>query len=77
MNQESLLVRRSLGEYVFGAIHTYTIEGFWGIVKRGIIGTFHEAPRKYLLLCVNEFQFRHNNRTNVNNFQTAIRARES
>jgi hypothetical protein len=30
------LVRHADGEYVCGAIHTNTIEGFWSIVKRGI-----------------------------------------
>jgi len=29
------------GEYVVGAIHTNTIEGFWSLIKRGIMGTFH------------------------------------
>ena len=67
-------VRHSLGEYVFGAVHTNTIEGFWSIVKRGVIGTFHKVSRKYLPLYVNEFEFRYNNRMNANIFQTAIRA---
>ena len=67
-------VRHSTGEYVAGAIHTNTIEGFWSIVKRGIVGTFHKVSRKYLPLYVNEFQFRYNNRENSNIFQAAIRA---
>lgn len=62
------------GRYVTGAIHTNTIEGFWSLVKRGIIGTFHKVSRKYLPLYVNEFEFRYNNRKNENIFQTAIRA---
>lgn len=62
------------GEYVVGAVHTNTIEGFWSMVKRGIIGTFHKVSPKFLPLYVNEFQFRYNNRKNENIFQTAIRA---
>jgi transposase-like protein len=45
---------------VVGAIHTQTIEGFWSLIKRGIMGSFHKVSRKYLPLYVAEFQFRHN-----------------
>ena len=27
-------------QYVVGAVHTNTIEGFWSIFKRGVVGTF-------------------------------------
>jgi hypothetical protein len=52
------------GEYVVGAIHTNTIEGFWSIFKREIMGTFHKVSSKYLPLYVAEFAFRYNNREN-------------
>ncbi len=68
------IVRHSKDEYVNGAIHTNTIEGFWSIVKRGIVGTFHKVSRKYLPLYVNEFEFRYNNRMNPDIFGAAIRA---
>ena len=29
-------------QYVVGAVHTNTIEGFWSIFKRGVVGTFHK-----------------------------------
>ena len=67
-------VRHSLGEYVNGAVHTNTIEGFWSIIKRGIMGTFHKVSRKYLPLYVAEFEFRYNNRMNADIFGAAIRA---
>src|SRR5271166_3816100 len=47
------------GQYVIGAIHTQTIEGFWSILKRGVVGTFHKVSKKYLHLYVAEFQFRY------------------
>ncbi len=67
-------VRHGVGQYVHGAIHTNTIEGFWSIVKRGIVGTFHKVSAKYLPLYVNEFEFRYNNRKNADIFGAAIRA---
>jgi ISXO2-like transposase domain/Transposase zinc-ribbon domain len=59
-------------QYVVGAVHTNTIEGFWSIIKRGIVGTFHNVSKKYLHLYVAEFQFRYNNRFNADIFGTAI-----
>jgi len=58
--------------YVIGAVHTNTIEGFWSIFKRGIVGSFHKVSRKYMALYVAEFQFRYNNRFNADIFGTAI-----
>jgi transposase-like protein len=66
-------VRHQAKKYVVGAIHTNTIEGFWSIMKRGIMGTFHKVSRKYLPLYVAEFQFRYNNRLNADIFGEAIR----
>jgi hypothetical protein len=65
-------VHHASGRYVIGAIHTNTIEGFWSIFKRGVVGTFHKVSRKYMALYVAEFQFRYNNRQNANIFGTAI-----
>lgn len=59
-------------QYVVGAVHTQTIEGFWSIFKRGIVGSFHKVSRKYLPLYIAEFQFRYNNRFNADIFGTAI-----
>jgi hypothetical protein len=66
------VVDHSKGQYVIGAIHTNTIEGFWSIFKRGVIGTFHKMSAKYMPLYVAEFQFRYNNRDNRDIFGTAI-----
>lgn len=57
---------------VIGAVHMSTIEGFWSILKRGIVGTFHHASKRYLHLYVAEFQFRYNNRFNDDVLGTAI-----
>jgi transposase-like protein len=60
-------------QYVVGAVHTNTIEGFWSIFKRGIVGSFHKVSAKYMPLYVAEFQFRYNNRMNEDIFGTAIK----
>src|SRR5437016_7511174 len=65
-------VDHAKGQYVVGAVHTQTIEGFWSIFKRGVVGTFHKMSRKYMHLYVAEFQFRYNNRDNADIFGTAV-----
>jgi predicted RNA-binding Zn-ribbon protein involved in translation (DUF1610 family) len=65
-------VHHAARQYVVGAVHTNTIEGFWSIFKRGIVGSFHKVSRKYMALYVAEFQFRYNNRENADIFGAAI-----
>jgi transposase-like protein len=65
-------VHHESGQYVVGAVHTQTIDGFWSLFKRGVIGTFHKVSAKYLPLYVAEFQFRYNNRHNPEIFEAAI-----
>jgi hypothetical protein len=65
-------VQHEKGQYVIGAVHTNTIEGFWSIFKRGVVGTFHKMSEKYMPLYVAEFQFRYNNRSNPDIFGAAI-----
>lgn len=65
-------VNHSGRQYVVGAVHTNTIEGFWSIFKRGVVGSFHKVSAKYLPLYVAEFQFRYNNRKNEDIFGAAI-----
>jgi hypothetical protein len=66
------VVRHGKGEYVRGEVHTNNIENFWSLLKRGVIGTYHNVSKKYLPLYLNEFQFRHNNRKNPDIFGEAI-----
>jgi ISXO2-like transposase domain len=66
-------VDHSIGQHVVGAVHTNAIEGFWSILKRGVVGTYHKVSKKYLHLYVAEFQFRYDNRETAEIFGTAIK----
>ena len=55
-------VNHSIGEYVRGNIHTNTIEGYFSILKRGIIGTYHHVSPQHLRRYLAEFDFRYNER---------------
>lgn len=55
-------VMHSRGEYVRGDAHTNTVEGFFSILKRGLIGTYHHVGEKHLQRYVKEFDFRYNQR---------------
>jgi transposase-like protein len=57
---EHEMVKHSSGEYVVGECHTNTIEGFWSLLKRGIIGIYHNVSEKHLDAYVDEFEYRYN-----------------
>jgi transposase-like protein len=55
-------VNHEAGEYVRGDVHTNTVEGYFSILKRGIIGTFHTVSEQHLQRYMHEFDFRYNHR---------------
>lgn len=59
---QHLFVKHSEGEYVNGIAHTNTIENFWSILKRGIVGIYHFVSKKHLSRYLDEFTFRYNTR---------------
>jgi hypothetical protein len=72
-NSLAPMVDHSKRQYVISAVHANTIEGFWSLIKRGMVGTFHKVSKNYLPLYVAEFQFRYNNHLNADIFGAAIR----
>ena len=59
-------VNHSAEEYVrAGFWHTNTVEGYFSIVKRGIVGTFHHVSEKHLGRYLAEFDFRYNSRAAI------------
>jgi transposase-like protein len=49
-------------EYVRGKIHTNSIENFWSLLKRGIMGSYHKVSIKHLPRYLAEFEYRFNRR---------------
>jgi len=62
---DHLYVKHNEGEYVNGRIYTNTIEGFWSILKRGIVGIYHFTSRKHIQRYIDEFVFRYNTRQHI------------
>ncbi len=55
-----------------GEVHTNTIESFWSLIKRGVVGQYHNVSKKYLPFYPNEFSFRFNNSKNDDMFADLI-----
>jgi transposase-like protein len=60
-------------EYVRGNVHTNTIENFWSLFKRGVIGSFHNVSVKHLPRYLDEFTYRFNNRKDVDLFGATVK----
>jgi hypothetical protein len=74
-------VHHALGEYVDpddATIHTNTIEGYFGLFKRGMKGIYQHCTEKHLHRYLAEFDFRYNNRIalGINDAERALRALE-
>lgn len=58
--------------WAIGDIHTNTIEGFWSLLKRGIIEQYHQVSARHLQQYVNEFCYQHNHRKNPEVFEYTL-----
>jgi transposase-like protein len=56
------IVDHKAGHYVNSGFHTNGIENFWSILKRGIIGIFHQVRPQHLQRYCDEFAARYNTR---------------
>lgn len=56
------VVKHGKKEYSRGNVHTNTIEGYFSLLKRGLIGTYHHVGAQHLQRYVSEFDFRYNKR---------------
>lgn len=62
---KNLLPHRTINHqaaYADCLIHTNCIEGFWALLKRGIVGQYHKVSARHLDSYINEFCYRYNAR---------------
>ena len=59
------VVAHSNDEYVRGEAHTNTVESFFSVLKRGLIGTYQHVSIQHLQRYVTEFDFRYNHRAKL------------
>ncbi|MDQ3730291.1 MAG: IS1595 family transposase [Actinomycetota bacterium] len=57
-------VSHGQGEWVRAHVHTNTVEGVWSLLKRSVVGTYHQLSAKHLPAYLDEISFRFNNREN-------------
>ncbi len=52
-------------EYARGDVTTNTVEGFFGIFKRGMVGVYQHCGEQHLQRYLDEFGFRYSNRVRL------------
>jgi transposase-like protein len=63
--REHSAVDHSKGEYVRDDVHVNTLEGFFSVFKRGLIGVYQRVDEKHLGRYLAEFDFRFNTRAKL------------
>jgi len=66
------VVTHSAGEYARGDVTTNTVESFFALLKRGVIGSFHHISKEHLDRYCDEFSFRWNTRSASDSERTKI-----
>lgn len=59
-NYQHEIINHTENEYARHLFNTNSIEGFWSLLKRGIIGIYHQVSPKHLGAYCNEFAYRYN-----------------
>ena len=59
-------------QFVAGAVHTNTVEGFFGLLKRAWYGTHHHYTERWMPLFVAEASWKYNHRKSGNAFNELI-----
>jgi hypothetical protein len=71
-NTRHEMVNHNIDEWVRGEVHTNTVEGVWSLLKRSIIGSYHQLSAKHLDSYVDEMAWRFNNRKNEYLFRDTL-----
>ncbi|MGP8214690.1 MAG: transposase [Bacteroidia bacterium] len=59
--------------YSYKGVNTNSIESFWAIIKRGVMGQYHHISPARLPEYIAEFVFKYNNRKEDTMFITLVR----
>jgi len=68
-----LTVNHAKKEWVRGKVHTNTIESVWSLLKRSIVGSYHQISKKHLDAYLDELEWRYNNRNNPYLFRETVK----
>ncbi len=69
---EHATVKHREQEWARGEVHTNSLENVWSLLKRSIIGSYHQVSAKHLDAYLDELEFRFNNRENPHMFRDAM-----
>jgi transposase-like protein len=65
-------VNHSADEWVRGDVHTNSVENIWSLLKRSIVGSYHQVSKKHLDAYLDELEWRFNNRENPYLFRDTL-----
>jgi transposase-like protein len=65
-------VNHSADEWVKGDVHTNSVENVWSLLKRSIVGSYHQVSKKHLDAYLDELEWRFNNRENPYLFRDTL-----
>jgi len=65
-------VNHSADEWVRGDVHTNSVENIWSLLKRSIVGSYHQVSKKHLDSYLDELEWRFNNRENPYLFRDTL-----
>lgn len=65
-------INHSRKVYVRGDIHTNTVESSFSLLRRAVIGTYHQLSIKHLQRYLDEFSYRYNRREIASMFEETI-----
>jgi len=65
-------VNHSADEWVKGNVHTNSVENIWSLLKRSIMGSYHQVSKKHLDAYLDELEWRFNNRENPYLFRDTL-----
>jgi transposase-like protein len=70
-------VNHSQGEYARGDTYTNTVESYFALLKRGVIGSFHHVSKQHLDRYCDEFSFRWDHRSTTDAERTEVAVAQS